>query len=53
MNSVHKNITITIDLDKYVTDTNLNLSRFVQDRLKERIASEGKTGKYLKDQKEN
>ena len=50
MNSVHKNITITIDLDKYVTDTNLNLSRFVQDRLKERIKSEGKVDQYLKDQ---
>lgn len=44
-------ISLPENLKKYILDTQLNLSRFVQERLKERIIAEGKADKYLKDQK--
>jgi hypothetical protein len=51
MPTVHKNITITPELERYVNESNLKLSSFVQDRLKERIIAEGKADQYLNDSK--
>jgi hypothetical protein len=53
MAAVKKNITITTELEQYVLDSNLKLSSFVQDRLKERIIAEGKADTYLKNHKKN
>lgn len=41
-----KNISLPEYMIRYIKDSNLNLSRFVQDRLKERMISEGKYKKY-------
>jgi post-segregation antitoxin (ccd killing protein) len=43
-----RNITMPDEIWQYINDSNLNLSRFVQDRLKERIIAEGKANQYLK-----
>jgi hypothetical protein len=47
MGCITKTITMPDYLDRYVKDTNLNLSRFVQAKLKELIQIQDKAEQYL------
>lgn len=47
MVSVQKTITVQDYLDRYIKENHLNLSRFVQDKLKELIVSQHKEDEYL------
>jgi len=47
--TIGKHLTIPDHLAKYVDDTALNLSHFLQQKLEERIIAEGKAEQYLKD----
>lgn len=49
--TINKTISINEDLDRYIKDSHISLSKFVQDKLKEEIITNGKADQYNISQK--
>lgn len=44
--TINKTISINEDLDRYLKDNHISLSKFVQDKLKEEIITKGQADQY-------
>ena len=48
---VQRNISLDPELDQYLRDMHISVSKFLQDKIREEIIKEGKADKYLKEKK--